>query len=236
MRLLLAFGLMLLLAACQPAERREAVPETAEATPAAWPQWDYESAARRGSEVYRLTPGMSNIDIIAGREGPMARFGHDHVISLYAADGFLAISDPLSGSRGEIRFRVDDLKVDEAGKRLHYQLDSEPNSGDIESTRNNMLYRVLEARQWPYIFISISQIDSGPNGWSADIEFRVKDRDYRARLPFSLVKAQGSVRVFGEMALEQSELGLQPFSVLGGGLRVSDELRIHFNLAGDLMQ
>ena len=236
MRLLPALGLILLLAGCQPEERREAIPETADGTSVSWPQWDYEAAARRGSDVYRLTPGSSNIDIIAGREGPMARFGHDHVISLYAAEGFLTISKPLSGSRGEVRFRVADLKVDEAGKRRQYRLDSEPDSNDIESTRNNMLFRVLEANQWPYVFVSINHIDSGPNGWSADIEFRVKDRAFQARLPFSLAKAPGSVRVFGEMALKQSELGLEPFSVLGGGLRVADELRIHFNLAGHLIQ
>lgn len=228
----LALALVILLSACQPAERPEAVPETAGGTPVDWPQANYEAAARKGSAVYHLTPGSSNIDIIAGREGPMARFGHDHVISLYDAEGFLAISEPFSGSLADIRFRVADLEVDEAGKRQQYRLDSKPDSDDIESTRRNMLYRVLEAEQWPFIFISISDIASSQNGWSADVELRVKDHVYRDRLPFNLTMTAGTARVSGEMKLKQSELGLQPFSVLGGGLRVADELRIHFDLTG----
>ena len=228
----LALALIVLLSACQPAERREAVPGTAGGTPVDWPQADYEAAAREGSDVYRLTPGSSNIDIIAGREGPMARFGHDHVISLYDAEGFLAISEPLSNSLADIRFRVADLEVDEAGKRQQYRLDSKPDSNDIESTRHNMLYRVLEADQWPFIFISISDIANGQDGWSADVELRVKDHEYRDRLPFNLVMTAGAARVSGEMKLKQSELGLQAFSVLGGGLRVADELHIHFDLTG----
>jgi hypothetical protein len=32
--------------------------------------------------------------------------------------------------------------------------------------------------------------------------------------------------------LRQTELGLQPFAALGGGMRVADPLEIHFRLQG----
>ena len=34
------------------------------------------------------------------------------------------------------------------------------------------------------------------------------------------------------VVLRQTALGLQPFSALGGGLRVADQMEIHFQLEG----
>ena len=49
-------------------------------------------------------------------------------------------------------------------------------------------------------------------------------------VPFSLERSSGRLTASGALTLRQSELGLTPFSVFLGALRVQDEMRVKFNL------
>ena len=219
------------LAACQPAR----VPELEErpATVSTWPDIDFEQAAADGKRVFRLDAKASRIDIIVRREGALARFGHDHVLVVRNPEGFLLLEQVVSDSVARMRFAVDDLEVDPAEERAFYQLDSRPDQDDINATRKNLLTRVLESGQWPFVTIDLEDLARNAESYSAVVTMGVKNSRSNRRESFQLNLQDEQVLIKGSMTLRQTELGLEPFAVLGGGLKVADLLELHFSLTGN---
>ena len=228
---LFALAILALLAACQS----QTVPETSPAdAPAGWPGFDFAGAAAAGAPVFQLIPERSRIDIVVRREGPLARFGHDHAISVRKAAGFILLGEtPAESALAELRFRVDDLAIDTAELRARYTLDTKPDAADIEATRENLLEKVLEAGRWPYISIRMSDFRLEGEAYSALVETLVRGSVSSKRQVFQLVSEDGGVTARGSLTIRQSELGIEPFSVLGGGLRVADPMEVHFILRGN---
>jgi len=223
----------LLLMSCQTQTRQGGEESTVDA--GAWPEFDYSMRARDGFEVYSLDP-ESRIDVLVRRDGPLARFGHDHVVSITLAEGFLFLARPLSGSRADLRFDVAQMEVDDAALRAFYQLETQPDDDDIEATRANMLSKVLYADQWPGIFLSLSGFRTEAESFSADLVITVGENLYRSRENFHLSRSGQGVTVSGQTTLKQTDLGLEPFSTLGGGLRVADTLEVYFSIQGNLQK
>jgi hypothetical protein len=230
--LVLMAALILTLAggACQPR------PTTAPAAGAPsslrpWPPHDYATAAE-GARVYRLDPEGAQIDVVVRPDGPLARFGHDHVIAVREAEGFLLLAAPEDGSRADLRFAVGRLEVDQAEARQRHGLGAGPDPADVAGTRDNLLRHVLDAEAWPWVTVSLSAFSRVDEHWSTDVAIDINGRLYRARQPFRLRFDAAAPVVEGFLVLSQTELGLQPFAALGGGLRVADPLEIHFRLRG----
>ncbi|NNK37817.1 MAG: hypothetical protein HKP03_05010 [Xanthomonadales bacterium] len=218
-----------LLAACQP----QPAPDASPAPPAGpeWPVFDYEGAVAGGTPVFRLD-SSSRIDIVVRRDGPLARFGHDHVISATEPEGFLLLDDRMSGTRAELRFRTDRLEVDAAADRVRYRLDTEPDEDAVRGTRENLETRVLEVERWPFAHVELKGFNTEGDRTSANVEVTLQGHTHRSRESFRLSRRGGEVAVEGSFTLSQAALGLEPFSVLGGGLRVADLLEIHVRLLG----
>jgi hypothetical protein len=219
-----------LVSACQPR------PDGSVATPAAapqrpWPDRDYAAAVNDGA-VYRLDPNGTQVDILVRRDGPLARFGHDHAISVRNPEGFLLLADPESGSRADLRFAVRDLGVDEPEARRRHGLNAGPDAAAVAGTRDNLLQHVLDAERWPWVNVSLSAFSRQGEHWSADVVIEVNGQRHATRQPFSMRLEDEVPVVEGFLVLRQTELGVQPFSALGGGLRVADPLEIHFRLQG----
>jgi hypothetical protein len=225
-----ALVLTLLSGGCQP-QPAESVALPAGVAPAPWPEYDYASAAA-GAGVYRLDAEATQIDVVVRRDGPLARFGHDHVVTVREAEGFLLLAEPESGSRADLRFAVERLEVDETEARRRHGLDAGPDATDVEGTRDNLLRHVLDAEAWPWVTVSLGAFKRTDEHWSAEAVIDINGRRHAARLPFTLRLDQGVPTVEGFAVLHQTELGLQPFSALGGGLRVADPLELHFRLQG----
>lgn len=68
--------------------------------------------------------------------------------------------------------------------------------------------------------------------YSATVTISVKNSRLTRREAFQLNLEDEQVLIKGTMTLRQTELGLEPFSVLGGGLKVADQLEMHFSLIG----
>jgi hypothetical protein len=224
--------ILLLLPACQPRPPAEAIVPDRPDRVEPWPEFDYDHAATEGAKVYELAPEQSRIDIVVRREGPLQRLGHDHAISVKDAAGFLLLADrPGLESRAELRFRADQLVVDASEVRTRYQLDTNPDADDIQATRENLLKKVLMAEEWPYISIAVSDFQPAGEGFSVLAEFTVRGTTSSSRHDFSLNTTDADLSIEGHLSIRQTELGIEPFSVLGGGLRVADQLEIHFRLA-----
>jgi len=197
---------------------------------AIWPGYDYTGSAAIGQTVFQLDPAASRLDIVVRRDGPLARFGHDHVLTVQDAEGFLLLDPADSASRADLRFRPDRLSVDSPAARARHDLDTTPNAADIDGTRANLLRFVLDVEQWPWASVELSDFEHRQNHYSARVNVRINGSESSTRQPFRLRQDGTRVTVDGFLVLRQTELGIEPFSALGGGLRVADPMEVHFHL------
>lgn len=225
--------LPLLFCGCQlqPAGQPDSEPLAA-AVALAWPSHDYTGAAAAGQRVYRLDGAASRLDVVVRRDGPLARFGHDHVVTVQGLEGFLLVDDAGPASRADLRFRLEDLDIDSPEGRARYQLDTEPDPRAVQGTRDNLMEHVLDAGQWPLVIIRLEDFSHQQKHYSASVTIEIDGERSTSRQPFQLVASDSAVAIEGSLVIRLTDLGLEPFSALGGGLRVADPLEVHIRLEG----
>ena len=226
-----ALTLLVLLTACRLGP--EGAPPVVDSAdrPADWPPYAYREAAATAA-VYALDPGRSSIDVVVRREGPLARFGHDHVLSPTGLQGWFLAADRPQASRADLRFATGELAIDEATARERHALDTTPDAAAIAGTRENLLREVLRREDWPDVAITLDELVAVENGHSASLSVRWGGVEYRLRRPLTITRTAREVRLAGAFRVRQTELGMTPLAILGGGLRVRDEIEVHLDLRG----
>jgi len=230
---LIVLLLPLLLGGCQtqPADRDATSGQTPTST-ADWPGFDYARADAPDRRAYGLDPAGSRLEIVVRRDGPLARFGHDHAVSVQGLEGFLLLDAAGAGSRADLRFPLEDLDIDSPEVRGRYRLDTEPDAKSIQGTRANLMEHVLDARRWPWVTLRLDEFAHRQEHYSAWLEIAINGGQYGSRQPFELRESGSTAVVEGSLVIRQTDLGLEPFTALGGGLKVADPLEIHFRLTG----
>ena len=212
---------LLLLAACtsQIPVAPPAAPAAA-VSPADW----YRQAASEGKKVYAIDSAQSLITVVVRRGGPMARFGHDHVVASRAVTGFAA---PDAG-RADFQFRLDALTVDEEALRNAAGLTTQPDADAIAGTRNNMLTRVLEAQTYPLVLLHAQR--SAPGAASVRLTVTLHGVSKTLDVPVKFEESVGRIAASGAFTLLQTDFGITPMSVLGGAMRVEDQMELQFRI------
>jgi len=224
MKTLRALLVTVLLAACS--SQTTAPPPAAPSSPApaaTAADW-YRQAAARGARVYPIDSAASLITVVVRRGGPMARFGHDHVVAARALTGFAA---PDAG-RTDVQFRLDQMSVDEAALRSEAGFDTQPDADAIAGTRTNMLTRVLEAERYPMVLLHAER--SAPASDAMRLSITLHGVTRTMEVPVRFDNGAGSVAASGSLALLQSDFGITPMSVLGGAIKVEDQLELRFHI------
>lgn len=182
---------------------------------------------------YDLDSRASELRLLVFRTGPLARVGHNHVMVSHSLTGTLARGEPFNHSRAQVTLPVASLEIDPVALRSEEGADFASDVSDEAraGTRTNMLGTgVLDAEAFPEVTLELLSL-SGPQ-WSADavVRIRLKDQLREKTVPVSLLEAAGGIRAISSFTVSQTDFGMTPFSVLGGGLRVSDEVTIRVNL------
>lgn len=226
-RILGACTLLLILAAgCSTAPPAEA-PSTAAELPEAPP------LAVAGAVHYRIDPDPSRVHILVYRDGPLAKFGHNHVVTAGNLAGDVYLANDFHDSGFRLRIPVNGLVVDPPAARQAEGGDFEgPLSDEArQGTRENMLGpEVLDAAHYPDIEIRSIEVN-GPD-WAPDVTVRITLHGAARDLtvPVAVTRDGGRVTVTGTLEVALTDFGLTPFSVMGGGLRVRDGVRVRFRL------
>lgn len=210
---------LLLLGACAI----QAPPPAVVAPPAPDASW-YQQAAKAGQTIYAIDSAQSLITVVVRRGGPLARFGHDHVVASRTVTGFAA---PGAG-RADFQFRLDQMTVDEAALRTEAGLDTQPAADAIEGTRTNMLTRVLEAERFPLVLLHAERSAPGSDVLKLTITLHGVARTLLVPARFETTRT--SVTASGEFKLLQSDFGITPMSVMGGAMRVEDQMELRFKM------
>ena len=175
--------------------------------------------------AHRIVAGDSLITITVRRGGPLARMGHDHVVATRLVEGFV----DLQQGRTELRFRLDQLTVDEAALRKEAGLETQPSADAIDGTRRNMFSKVLRADSYPWVLVKAAFEGNSRNMLRAEITLHGVTREYR--LPLQLREDGATVLANGAFTVKQTDFGITPFAVFGGALAVKDELELKFAIS-----
>ena len=104
---------------------------------------------------------------------------------------------------------------------------SEPSESDRAGTRSNMLGpKVLDAQQHPYLRAAVTVI--APD--QALVDLRVRDHVHQQQVPVEAQITDGSATISARFSATHAQLGLTPFSVLGGAIAVADPIEIELEL------
>lgn len=181
---------------------------------------------------YAVDPQASEVRLLVYRDGPLARFGHNHVF-IGRVEGEIRAGDTASGSAFRLEIPVGSFEVDppaaraEEGAEFATQVSEQARLG----TRENMLGgEVLDARRYPVIGI-VSVALAGPR-WNPTVTARVTlhgaTRDLR--FPAAVFQSGDALEVIAGFRVRQSDFGIKPFAALGGGLLVRDAIDIRLRI------
>lgn len=219
--------LMLMLVACGAPSSRPSLPHAPPAPPA-------PAAPGPGhGAVYRIDSEHSQLTLLVYRAGPMASLGHNHVIvnralggsvtyGATAADSSFALDIPAAG------FVVDDARArGEEGGEFSEDVTEEARAGTL---RNMLSPALLDAAQFRAISVRSLKVEGTAVALQATLAVEVAGHSSTLVVPFSLDRSAGRITCSGALIVRQSALGLTPFSVFLGALRVQDEMRVKFKL------
>jgi polyisoprenoid-binding protein YceI len=186
-----------------------------------------------GATEYRLDAAGSQLWLYLHPAGPMIKLGHSHVISTHALQGAVWIPAQLEHSACEFELPVAAFEVDDpqersaAGGEFAEPLDEEARAG----TREHMLGdRQLDAAHYPLLTLRCQQVSVLPDGLLLQLVLTVRDHDARLAVPVHWQRDGCTLQASGEFTFRQTDLGIEPFSLLLGVLRVEDEIRARFQL------
>src|SRR5690606_26433917 len=101
----------------------------------------------------------------------------------------------------------------------------------IDATRHNMLGpRVLDAARYPEITLHSVALTGAPAAPEATVRILLRGVARDVTVPLEVERNAAAITVTGAFPLRQTEFGITPFTAMGGGLAVKDELRIRFRL------
>lgn len=175
----------------------------------------------------------SHVEIRAFRDGPMASLGHNHLIISDALTGTIDRRDPARDTRFTFELPLDSLVVDDPAARSTAGADfvKEVPQADRDATRRNMLGPyVLDATRQPVLRLTAESMAGGPTDFMARIRVGLRGEERIVSVPVSVQFDGDRLSAHSSFTLHHADLGLTPFSVALGALRVRDEIGIDCRL------
>jgi polyisoprenoid-binding protein YceI len=220
-----ASAALVLLAACAGRAPVEPAPSADETTPA--------TVDRASATEYRVDGAVSLLQLYVYRAGALARLGHNHVVASRDLEGTIWYRDRQGRSAFRISVPVAQLTVDEpalreaAGEDFPGEIPPE----DIEGTRSNMLGEaVLAADAHPTITAELVAVEEAGDALTATAAVTIRGRRRLMEFPVQLDVQGERLVASGETTVTHAELGLQPFSVMGGALSVAEEIGVSYRI------
>jgi polyisoprenoid-binding protein YceI len=223
---------MSVLHGCHAAPERPAPPDAEARVP-----WEiYEQIDASQGRVFRLEPDASEVRLYVYRAGPLAARGHNHVITAPALDGAMFVpTDGAEAARFDLVIPVDQLEVDdpEVRRSLGYSFGSEVTDDARAGTRANMLGPdVLDAGRFPSIAVASGAVTGELPKLAISVAVTLRGITRERLVPVDVQVDRDRLVARGALAVRQSDFDMEPFSALGGLLRVADAVVIEFRLVG----
>ena len=189
-------------------------------------------------QPFDVVPSDSLLVVLVYRAGALAAFGHNHVVSCRCISGKIYVPGDPAQASFDLRIPAGELTVDDPATRAaEHSADfpADVSQSAQQAVRHNMLTpAVLDAAQYPDIVLRAGGLrpssDGKPGGIAARVLVQLRGEARSITVPVHYDLRPNEVVASGEFPLEQTDLGLTPFSTLGGALSVRDGLTVRFRL------
>ena len=195
------------------------------------------TTTHRGARRFEVDPERTVVTVIVRRAGPLAKLGHDHVITSAFEAGSVWLGDTPAGSSFELTLPVERFDVDMpqaravAGPEFAAPVPDDARQG----TRHNMLRaEVLDGQHFPAIMLRSSAASGAWPQPMVRVAVTLKGVEREQEIPVVVERDADGLTARGELRLNQTDFGITPFSVAGGAIRVADTLEIRFEIAAAL--
>lgn len=175
-------------------------------------------------EAYVIDSQKSKIDVQVAREGFFKAFGHDHLVSAKEFSGEVQLdSAKLENSSVSFTIEAKSLAVVDPGE-------SEKDRQDVQTTM--LGEQVLDVARYPQIQFSSTSVKVVSNRkgiYELQVEGTLSLHGAKQSIT-TPVRAQimkdGTLSVYADVPLLQSDYGIIPVKVAGGTVRVKDRLKL----------
>ena len=176
----------------------------------------------------------SRIRLKVYRDGPLARLGHNHVIEGPVSGTVFMAAEALD-SAIRLKIPTDKFIVDNPASRREAGADFPPiPDAARQATRKNMLSEaVLNRSRFSDIEVYSVELYGRPPKLLASLTVWVAGREAALSVPFTVAKSEDRFDATASFSLNHADLGLTPFSVFGGALRVAETIDVTIQLVAD---
>jgi hypothetical protein len=186
--------------------------------------------------IYRIDQGQSELRILVYRAGPLARFGHNHVIVNRSIRGMVSLTGATGAPLFSLKVPAAAFVVDDARARLEEGADFTgeiPEDAKSGTLRNMLGASVLDADEFPEVSVDCTAVSGMPDlpgtgTLIATVAVSVAGHESSFDVPVRLSGDSRRLTAAGTLELRQTALGLSPYSLMLGALQVQDALTIKF--------
>lgn len=187
-----------------------------------------------GAAVYELVPGDSQMRILVYRAGPLARLGHNHVVTATRIRGEVDYRPeaPLE-TTFTLRVPVNGLAVDDPAQRqaLGPPFDTSVDPDDARATRANMLgSKVLDAQRYPQVQVDSQGVSGSAPEFQVKVRIQIRGVQQTLEVPVQTRLRGERLRVSGSVPLRQTDFGIEPLRIAFGAIAVRDQVQVQFDL------
>jgi YceI-like domain len=186
---------------------------------------------------YRVDSSQSELRLLVYRAGALASLGHDHVIQNRSVNGSIDVAPTLAGSSFLLSAAVSAFVVDDAQARGEEggEFESEVSDSAKLGTWNNMMGpAVLNAVQYPDINLHSIRVDESQGKATAAIAVSIAGHDSSVTVPFVFHKEAYGLSASASFELNQTALGMTPYSLMLGALAVRDTMVVKLKVIAQL--
>ena len=176
---------------------------------------------------------FSSLAIRVHPDGPLARLGHPHLICSGELTGVIELREPATATGFALTLPSGSLAVDDPVEcaRVGAGVPAEVPAAAREGTRRNLLGpALLDAGRHPELRLASAGLSGGPEQFTAQVQVSVHGTPHLVSVPVEVAFRGDRLTAAGRFALSHGDLGLTPFAVALGALRVADMIDIEFRL------
>jgi hypothetical protein len=182
---------------------------------------------------YRVDDRASLVLILVYRDGRMARLGHNHVLAVRQLAGEVVVPKDTAATTFKLEFPVAALSIDEAALRAEQGEDFKAtiDPASVDGTRDHMLgEKQLDAAHFPVIRLQSGPLRADGDRWMTTLYITVRDHLTTTEVPVTLSMTPEELTASGEFDLTHTQLGLTPYSIGLGAIRVAETMHVRFRL------
>lgn len=186
-----------------------------------------------GARRLQIDPERTVVTVFVRRAGPLAKLGHDHVITSTDEAGSVWLGNTPADSSFELALPVDLLDVDLPAARAAAGLEFAAPVADAAraGTLQHAACRGARCGTFSHHHAAIRGdvrcLAATRRACGRDAEGVEREQE----IPVVVELDADGLTARGELRLNQTDFGITPFAVAGGAIRVADTLEIRFEIA-----